>query len=177
MKRGSEHRMPPGFRRDYAYQIVAGFFPNGSQVLHYYVINEGGDTVPMPSELITVLDPLTTGYRGISEGGVTPEPPCTPRPIEFTVENRFPIPNRVWSITWDSLKERYEEFVKRFVNPCDPVHTFRRLVKDLTTYDSNWNVMLAHNVQANPEESSVIVQWSYPVAGILTMTLVPDYTN
>lgn len=167
--------MPPGFRKDYAYQVVAGFFPNGSQRLHYMVINEGGLTIPLDSEMVIMQDPLASGYLGIegTSGGQT----CVPKPLEYTAENKFSTPSRIWTVSWENLAERYRAYEKTYGTVCDPTATFRRLVKGVTAFDLSWETMIPHRVQCDPEEEGVIVQWSYPVAGYLTLTLVPSYAQ
>lgn len=166
--------MPPGFRRDHFYQIVSGYFPNGSQRFHYMVINESGQTIPMDAEGIIVLDPLTEGYRGAAlggGGGTCPPAEDKCRPFEFSVEHPFPVESRVWTVTWDWLEKEWEK------HACGPTFNFRRLAKDITTYDSNWEVMLPHRIRANPSESSVVVMWSYPVKGTLVFSIAPSYTH
>jgi len=196
--------MPVGFRKDHAYQVIAVFQPNGTQVFHYLVINENGDAVPLPTKACTMLDPLTDGYVGANLGGggggsgggdcnvnvecgdcnpgsgpecpECPDQPCTPAPPEFTTEHAFEA-SRVWQVTWAHLQQRYETYIQSVPNVCDPVTDFRRLVKDVTAWDSSWQQMMPHSVTADPAEEMIIVRWSKPVSGTLTLTLVPTYTQ
>lgn len=193
--------MPRGFRKDHAYQVVAIFTPNGTQTFHYLVINESGDAVPLPTQACTLLDPLTQGHEGANLGGggnfsgggsgggstpncptcpecpECPEQPCTPNPPEFTTEHRFEDAVRVWSVDWAHIQERYETYIQSVPNACVPTTDFRRLVRDVTAWDDVWKQMMPHSIEADPAEESIIIRWSKPVSGTLTLTLVPTYTQ
>lgn len=59
-----------GFRPRRLYQVLAGFHPNGSTDLHYYVVNESGEPVALRSQDILLADPRERDYDA---GQVAPQ--------------------------------------------------------------------------------------------------------
>ena len=55
--------MPPGFRPRQLYQVLAGFQPNGSTDLHYYVVDASGRVVALRASDVILADPREAAYR------------------------------------------------------------------------------------------------------------------
>lgn len=164
--------MPAGFREGYGYQVIGAFFPNGSQDLHFFVVNESGVVVPLMSKSVVLLDPNDPGYRNnASQAGVTiitgnggggsGGSPYSGSMFGY----EFPIntPSRVWTILRSDLLAAY---AARSITPVLPVsyvpaHALcldgtRRVVGPTQVY-----------LSSNPSDAEVMVTFSIPVAGSL----------
>lgn len=172
--KGGKKRLPPGFREHVGYQILEPFFPNGSQDLHFYVVNESGSVVPLPAEHVVLIDANDPGYRNLAggTGGVTIINNNTstgsgnvPSGVSFAFE--FPITSaaRVWSKTKADLLAAYAAMSVTPVLPASFVAAHALCL------NASRKAVGPHEIffSANPADAMVTAKFTIPLTGSLSI--------